>query len=100
MSGHRPAHHPTTPGIHHHGQVQKPCPGWNVGDVSHPETVATVGHEVSLHQIRGRTALLIPNRGGDRATTTRPPQPRLAHQPSHPLAAHQHTASTQLCVDP
>jgi hypothetical protein len=100
MRGHRPAHHPTAPGVHHHGQVQEARPGRDVGDVGHPEPIATLGREVPVHQVRGRTALRIPLRGGDLATPTGSPQPRLTHQASHPLAAHQLAASVQFGVDP
>jgi hypothetical protein len=51
MSCHRPAHDLTAERIEHHRQVKKAGPGWNVADVSHPQTVGCRGGEVAFDQI-------------------------------------------------
>ena len=50
---HRPAHHAAAEGIHHYGQIQKPRPGPDVGNIGNPELVRPVRRKVTIHQIRG-----------------------------------------------
>ena len=47
-----PAHHLAAVGIDHHGQVDEPHPGRDVGHVSYPQLVDTRGNELTLDQVR------------------------------------------------
>ena len=72
---HRPADDPATVGIQHDGQVQEPGPGWDIGDVGHPELVGLIGVEVPVDQIAGRSHPFVPEgRAGGFAAATVPAQ--------------------------
>ena len=51
VRGECPSRHPSTPGIHDHGDVQEARPSRHVGDVGHPEPIWTLGAKVALDQI-------------------------------------------------
>lgn len=88
VSGHRPTDDFAAPGIHDNSQVQPTRPSRNVGYICDPQTVGSLGAEISLHQIRGRTCswLSLGRAWGFAAADTL--QPFGLHQASHPLAAH------------
>src|SRR5260370_16076643 len=51
MSFHRPAHNLAAKRVEHHRQVKKAGPGWNVADVSDPQTIGRRRGEVAFNQI-------------------------------------------------
>jgi hypothetical protein len=53
---HRPAYDPPTEHIEHHGEVEKPRPGRDVGDIRNPQAIGRRGGEVALNQDRARAA--------------------------------------------
>ena len=88
VSGHRPTDDFAAPSLHDNSQVQPTRPSRNVGYICDPQTVGSLGTEVSLHQIRGRTCswLSLGRVWGFAAADTL--QPFGLHQASHPLATH------------
>ena len=75
----------------------EPAPaGGSGGDVGHPQPVRGVGVELTLHQVRGRAGLGVAACGARPLAPAHAGQARLAHHPSHPLAAHRRALLGQL----
>ena len=55
----RPAHHLAAADIQHDRQIDKPRPGRDVGHVGHPQLVDAGGGELTLHQVRRWTLVLV-----------------------------------------
>ena len=55
---HRPADNAAAERIEHDGEIEKACPGRNVGDVGHPQPIRRFRREVALDQV-GRLAAAI-----------------------------------------
>src|ERR1700676_4468346 len=51
MSFHRPAHNLAAERVEHHRQIKKAGPGWNVANVSDPQTIGRRRGEVALNEI-------------------------------------------------
>ena len=96
VPGHRPAHDPAAEHVEDDGQVQESRQGRHVGDVSHPQPVRGVGVELALHQVRHRAGLGVAACGARPLAPAHAGQARLAHHPSHPLAAHRRALLGQL----
>ena len=84
VSGHAlpksPAHDLAAVDINHHRQVQKSCPGGDVGHVCHPQLVEVGGHKLPLHQVWCRALTYIAFSGDAVAAP--------ATDPTHVLLAH------------
>ena len=65
MGRHRPADDPAAEDIHHHRQVEKAGPGRDVSDIRDPQSIGTLGDEVTLHQIGCRTGAAVADRGAN-----------------------------------
>jgi len=65
VSCHGPANDPAAPGVEHDGQIEKPSPGWDIGDIRHPEFIRAAGCKVALDQIGGWLCIW-PSLGGVR----------------------------------
>ena len=100
VPGHRPAHDPAAEHVEDDGQVQESRQGRHVGDVSHPQPVRGVGVELTLHQVRRRAGLGVAACGARPLAPAHAGQARLAHHPSHPLAAHRQALLGQLGLNP
>src|SRR5690242_10874382 len=100
MRAHGPTHHLTTEYIEHHGQVQEPLPGSDVGDVGHPQLIGRLGTERTLHQVASPTRIAVTLRGAHPAPTTDPTQSRLAHEPGHSVVANRHALLVELRMHP
>ncbi len=98
--GHRPAHNPPAPGIHHDRQVEEPGRGRDEGDVSHPEPIRSLGREVPVHEVRGWPGPAV-RAGRDRTTTpvAGANKAGTAHQASDAFAAMPLAQRTQGGVD-
>src|SRR5271155_1295660 len=88
ISFHRPAHDPSAEDVEHHRQIEKAGPGWNVGDVGHPQTVGRCSGEVAFDQIRSGPGLAIAHRGYDPVAPAHAGQPSCAHQSRHAFDPH------------
>ena len=99
MVGHRPSHHPAAEHIEHDRQIHEPRQGRHVGDVSHPDAVRRLGLELAFDPVRRRTITRLHTRGARAPTPAHPGQPCLAHQTSHPFAAHRAPAGPEFGVD-
>ena len=100
VPGHRPAHDSAAEHVEDDGQVQESRQGRHVGDVSHPQPVRGVGVELTLHQVRCRAGLGVAACGARPLAPAHAGQARLAHHPSHPLAAHWQPLLSQLGLNP
>ena len=68
-------------------QVEKAGPGWNVGDVSHPQQIRPLCGEVAVDQVRRLTAAAL-HRGVDELGSADAGKPCRRHQPSDPFATN------------
>ena len=100
VGGHRPAHHAAAEGIHHYGQIQKPRPGPDVGDIGNPELVRPVRRKVTIHQIRGSARPWLPMRRPSSPASAHPLHSHLFHQTRHPLARNTLALIRQFSSDP
>ena len=100
VRGHRPTNHPPAPGIDDHSEVQEPRPGWDVGDVGHPQLVWSVRAEVALDQIRRGTGVLVaPGRLWTAPPPAGSPDPGPLHEPAHPLLTDPLAGFLEIRVD-
>ena len=60
-------------------------------DVGYPDTVRTMGGEVTTYQVRGRCLLGIRPGGRNPPSAVNALDTGLAHETGHPFAAHSHT---------
>ena len=100
MVGHGPSHHPAAEHVEHDGQVHEPRPGRHVGHVGHPKPIRRIGLELAFDPVRDHTMALVHARSAHASASAHPGQPCLAHQTSHPFAAHPAAAGHQLGMDP
>ncbi len=100
VGGHRPAHHAAAEGIDHYGQIQKPRPGPDIGDIGNPELVRPVRRKVPIHQIRGSARPWLPMRRRSSPASAHPFHSRLFHQTRYPLAGNPLALSHQFGSDP
>ena len=54
--GHRPPDDPAAEHVENHGEVEKAATGRDVGDISHPERIGAVGHELALDEVLAPSA--------------------------------------------
>ena len=88
MTRHRPTNDLPAPGVQHDREIQEPGRRRHEGDVGDPEFIPTHGGEITIHQIRRRSRVLVTARRRhtfSAATGTR--QPGATHQVRDPLAA-------------
>ena len=99
VRGHRPADDAPTPGVEDDGQIQKPCPRRNVGDVGHPELVRTGSGKVAVDQIGSRAGVTIADRCGRALAAAHARQAHATHETGDPSATDVDLALAQLGVD-
>ena len=93
--GHRPADNAATVRIEHHGEIEKPRPGRDVGDVGDPEPIRRFRREIALDQVRRLSATIL-HRGGDEPASAHTGETGLRHQSRHPLAPNISTLGREL----
>jgi hypothetical protein len=101
MTRHRPTNDLPAPGVQHDREIQEPGRRRHEGDVGDPEFIPTHGGEITIHQIRRRSRVLVTARRRhtfSAATGTR--QPGATHQARDPLAAVPASRGPKLGVDP
>ena len=94
------AHHPPAEHVEHDGQAHEPGLGRHIRHVGHPKTVRSIGLELAFDPVRDRTMTRVQTRGARASASAHPSQARLAHETSHPFAAHPAPAGHQLGMDP
>jgi hypothetical protein len=97
--GHRPADNATAEGVEHDGEIDKACPGRNVGDVGDPQPIRRFRREVPLNQV-GRLAATLLDRGGDEPAPTHSGKTGLRHQSRNTLAANANALGGELGMHP
>src|SRR6202795_2237206 len=100
MSFHRPAHNLAAERVEHHRQVKKAGPGWNVADVSDPQTIWRRNGEGAFNQIWSGFGGAVAHGGGTPSASAGAVKPRRAHQPRHSLVSHVVALRLELGVDP
>ncbi len=98
MRGHGPSNNPAAEHVHHHSQIQKSCPGWDIGDVRHPQPVRSLGCEVTLDQVLRDEGPNISLRRADLFSATDAFKPSLTHQAGDTLAADANSLLNELCM--
>jgi hypothetical protein len=96
---HRPTDNPAAERIEHHSEIQKPCRGRDVCNVGDPELVEAIGREVAVHQVRGRTRIVITPSGDDAMAAADANNARCPHQPGNPLLPDRPAFGSQLCMN-
>jgi hypothetical protein len=101
VSGHRPAdHYSAAVGVENESQVEKAFFRADVSYVRDPQSVRSLGDEVSTHQV-GRGLLESSAVGGpDPRAAQASPEAGTAHEPRDPLPAAADADGFQLCVNP
>ena len=83
----KPADDPSRPHIEHDGEIEKPGPRREIGDVGHPEAVRALSRKVTVDVIEGPVRRGITDGRRHKATRMQPPEARRPHQPSHSFFA-------------
>src|SRR5208283_1067801 len=100
MGLHRPPHDPAAEHVEHHREVEEPGPGWDVGDVGHPQAVGLRREEVALDQIGGRARVAIAHGGVNPLAPAGADQTGPFQQPRHSLTPYFNALCSELGVDP
>jgi len=100
MGFHRPTDHAPAPGVEDDGEIQKPGPRRNVGDVGHPQLIGAGRCEVAGDEIRRRRGRLVSEHGPRPLTPTDTLCPEGAREPSHALASNVEAEGGEPGVDP
>lgn len=73
--------------VEHDREIQKACPGRNVGDVGDPQPIRRFRREVAFNQV-GRLTATILDRGDDELASADTDKTGLHHQSRNPLATN------------
>ena len=95
-----PSDDTTTPDVDHHGEVEEPFPGRDVGDVGDPKLVRAVGRKVTIDEVGRGTSVSGPSGCEGFPAPGNALQTCVFHQTSDPLSTDMDAAMSEFRMNP